>query len=154
MFFLNKGSIRKPFGHISLQFHFILFLLSICIASFCVWCSVFTKWITFKMSEVDPTQHLHKSHDRLQVKIFVMTILMVVFFILNAKHYCHYTNPSPPPTPHCQGKRKRNKTLLTACSLFPFQICYTKCGFKILIKKKKVLKWFYMKSNTWIWLFT
>ena len=86
------------------------------------------------MSEVDPTQHLHKSHDRLQVKIFVMTILMVVFFLLNAKHYCHST--PIPPHPHCQGKRKRNKTLLMACSLFPFQICYTKCGFKMILHEK------------------
>ena len=60
------------------------------------------------MSEVDPTQHLHKSHDRLQVKIFVMTILMVVFFLLNAKHYCHYTtNPNPPPPNHTARSKEK-----------------------------------------------
>lgn len=101
------------------------------------------------MSEVDPTQHLHKSHDRLQVKIYVMTILTVVFFLLNAKHYCYYTPPAPlPPTPHCQGKRKKIKHYQRPCSMFPFQICHTKCGFKILIKKKAIKMAFYMKSNT------
>lgn len=61
------------------------------------------------MSEVDPTQHLHKSHDRHQVKIFVMTILMVVFFLLNAKHYCHYTNPSHPQPHIARAKEKEIK---------------------------------------------
>lgn len=73
------------------------------------------------MSEVDPTQHLHKSHDRLQVKIYVMTILTVVFFLLNAKHYCYYTPPAPPPpTPTLPGQKKKNKTLSTALFFVPF----------------------------------
>lgn len=101
------------------------------------------------MSEVDPTQHLHKSHDRLQVKIYVMTILTVVFF-LNDKHYSYYTPPCPPsPHPHtARAKEKKIKHYQRPCSLFPFQICYTKCSFKILIKKKAIKMEFYMKSNT------